>query len=65
VTGIVKRHLAEKGFGFISDAAGVEYFFHQSACGGDFHRLSEGTKVTFDVKESSKGPRAEEVRRAQ
>jgi CspA family cold shock protein len=65
VRGTVKRHLAEKGFGFISDDKGVEYFFHHTACQrGEFNTLQEGDKVEFTVAESSKGPRAEEVRRA-
>jgi CspA family cold shock protein len=65
VRGTVKRHLSAKGFGFIEDAQGVEYFFHQSACArGEFAELKEGDKVEFTVAESTKGPRAEEVRKA-
>ena len=65
--GTVKRHLEQKGFGFISDAQGVEYFFHHTACNrGEFNTLKEGDKVEFTVSEtpSQKGPRAEDVRRA-
>lgn len=63
--GTIKRHLKEKGFGFISDDSGVEYFFHHTACHkGEFDTLKEGQKVEFTITESSKGPRAEEVRRA-
>lgn len=63
--GVVKKHLADKGFGFIRSDDGVEYFFHQSGCAkGQFETLREGTEVEFDPQESSKGPRAEAVRRA-
>lgn len=61
LTGSVKTIARQKGFGFIA-AAGVEYFFHRSAC-PDFDRLTEGSIVTFTPSEpTNKGPRAEAVR---
>ncbi len=30
--GTIKRIVSDKGFGFIADDSGQEYFFHQSAC---------------------------------
>ncbi len=55
--------LMDKGFGFISDEGGVEHFFHQSAVqGAAFETLREGQRVEFTIEESTKGPRAGEVR---
>ena len=59
-TGTVKRLVSEKGFGFIADNNGHEYFFHQSAC-DRFDSLREGQQVTFQVGQGPKGPRAERV----
>jgi CspA family cold shock protein len=63
VTGTVKRLVFEKGFGFVADDAGREYFFHQSAC-PSFSSLREGQAVTFVAGQGPKGPRAENVREA-
>lgn len=62
-TGILKRLVADKGFGFVQADNGAEYFFHQSACAGvRFDDLREGQAVTFDSGQGPKGPRAENVR---
>lgn len=62
--GVVRRIVAEKGFGFIrADGASQEYFFHRTAC-VDFETLREGDAVTFDVEASDRGPRAHHVERA-
>lgn len=61
--GTVKRLVSEKGFGFIADGAGREYFFHQSAC-ANFDSLREGQQVTFEPGQGPKGPRAERVQLA-
>jgi CspA family cold shock protein len=59
--GTIKR-MTDKGFGFISSDAGVEYFFHQSDCAGTpFDDLREGQTVSFTVGQGPKGPRAENV----
>ena len=63
-TGTIKR-LTDKGFGFIAAPDGVEYFFHLSACQGTrFDDLREGQRVSFDVSQGPKGPRAENVKPA-
>jgi CspA family cold shock protein len=60
--GTIKRLVSGKGFGFIADAEGSEYFFHQSACNGvQFDDLHEGQSVTFEKGQGPKGPRAEQV----
>lgn len=62
MTGKIARLVGEKGFGFITGADGVEYFFHRSAIkDADFADLSEGQSVTFDGGTGPKGPRAENV----
>ena len=64
-TGTIARLLIDKGFGFIRDDAGKEYFFHQSAVYGEgLEDLREGDSVEFDVGQGPKGPRAEHVRAA-
>ena len=61
-TGTIKRIQRDKGFGFIRDTSGQEYFFHRSAVQGSFDSLSEGQRVNFDEEQSPKGPRAGNVR---
>ncbi len=41
-TGTIKRLARDKGFGFIRDSGGQEYFFHRSSVEGSFDSLSEG-----------------------
>src|SRR5437868_9247930 len=64
MTGTIRTLRVDKGFGFIKDEAGKEYFFHQSAVYGEgLDNLREGDSVEFDVGQGPKGPRAENVRR--
>ena len=64
MTGSIRTIRSEKGFGFIKDDAGKEYFFHRSAVYGEgLEDLREGDSVEFDLGEGPKGPRAENVRR--
>jgi CspA family cold shock protein len=60
-SGTVKRVESERGFGFIADASGTEYFFHRTAI-ADFDSLRGGESVTFDEEEGPKGKRANNVR---
>jgi CspA family cold shock protein len=60
--GTIKR-LTDKGFGFIEMGGGKDMFFHMSSLDGvRFEDLREGQKVSFEVGEGPKGPRAENVR---
>ena len=59
--GTIKRINAERGFGFIADDRGAEYFFHRSSV-SDFDALRGGESVTFETETSDKGPRAGQVR---
>ena len=62
-SGTIARLLIDKGFGFIRDEGGVEHFFHESAVqDAVFASLREGQRVEFTTEESTKGPRAGEVR---
>jgi CspA family cold shock protein len=62
-TGVIKRLVPDKGFGFVAAQDGSEYFFHRSACVDTrFEQLREGQSVTFEKGQGPKGPRAENVR---
>ena len=59
--GKIKR-LTDRGFGFIETGEGKDLFFHMSSLlKGEWDDLREGQKVTFEVGQSDKGPRAEQV----
>jgi CspA family cold shock protein len=60
--GTIKRLVRDRGFGFIRDDGGQEWFFHRSAVEGNFDQLNEGQRVSFDEEPSAKGPRAANVR---
>lgn len=60
--GTIKR-ITAKGFGFIEDGTGKDMFFHSSAVEGTtYDALREGQKVSYNVGQGPKGPRAENVR---
>lgn len=53
--GEVKWFDVRKGFGFVVDEDGIDYFVHFSEISGDgFKRLREGQKVTFEPGEDDK-----------
>jgi CspA family cold shock protein len=61
--GTIKRLVRDRGFGFIRDDGGQEFFFHRSAVrDGSFDQLNEGQRVSFDEEPSGKGPRANNIR---
>jgi len=60
--GKVKWFNEKKGFGFIEQDGGKDLFVHYTAIRGDgFKTLSEGQRVSFEVEETSKGPKAKNV----
>jgi len=62
-SGVIKRLVRDRGFGFIRDDNGQEWFFHRSAVqDGSFDGLNEGVRVIFEEEPSAKGPRAANVR---
>jgi CspA family cold shock protein len=65
-TGTIARLVGDRGFGFVRDEQGKEYFFHHTAVqGGTFDSLREGQAVAFDQEaDRGKGDRAVNVRPA-
>lgn len=63
--GKIKR-LSEKKFGFISpDDESKDLFFHANDLVGiRFESLREGDAVTFDTKDTPKGPAATNITKA-
>jgi len=60
--GTVKWFNEAKGFGFITRENGSDVFVHYSSVQDNgFKSLSEGQKVSFEVEDSSKGPKAVNV----
>lgn len=64
--GFVKHVVEAKGFGFITpNEPGEDLFFHCHQLHGlEFGPLLREMRVTFDVEQSPRGPRAVNVRAA-
>ena len=62
--GVIKKLVAEKGFGFIQGGDAEFFFHHTSVADGQFDTLQEGQTVEYDEGQGPKGPRAENVRPA-
>lgn len=62
-TGTVKKVISDRGFGFITAEDAKEYFFHRGGLDSslDFDRLVGGERVSFEIEDSPKGPRASRV----
>lgn len=58
--GTVKFFNTSKGFGFINDEDGKEYFVHVS---GLIDEVRDGDEVTFELKEGKRGMNAVRVQR--
>lgn len=57
--GTVKWFNESKGFGFITQEDGTDVFAHYSEIQGEgFKTLAEGDKVSFEVVDGEKGPKA-------
>ena len=58
--------LTDRGFGFINrEGEEKDLFFHSNDLKNvEFNDLKEGDKVTFEVTQSEKGPKATNVSRA-
>jgi CspA family cold shock protein len=60
--GTVKWFNSKKGFGFITPSEGKDVFVHFSAIKAEgFKNLNDGDKVSFEVIEDAKGPKAANV----
>ena len=58
-TGTVKFFNESKGFGFIKDQSGEEYFVHVS---GLIDKVKDGDEVTYELAEGRKGLNAVNVK---
>ena len=64
-SGKVKWFDNKKGFGFIAQDTGGDVFVHHtSIMGQGFKTLNEGEVVSFEIVESGKGLKAQNVLRA-
>ena len=60
--GTVKWFNDRKGFGFIENEDGGDVFVHHTSIqGSGFKSLSEGERVSFDIEQGEKGPKAVNV----
>ncbi|MBI3191158.1 MAG: cold shock domain-containing protein [Pedosphaera parvula] len=65
-SGKVKWFDNKKGYGFIAQDTGQDVFVHHtSILGQGYKTLNEGETVDFEVIESGKGLKAQNVQRAQ
>ena len=56
--GVIKKIVADRGFGFISQDKG-DIFFHCSAVvGSTFEDLQEGQTVEYEIEQGKRGPQA-------
>ena len=58
--GKIKFYNRMKGFGFIIGDDGTEYFVHESGL-NDGVSIHENDKVTFNVEQGDRGPKAVKV----
>jgi CspA family cold shock protein len=63
-TGTITKLVPERGFGFIAGDDKKEYFFHRSGVDSllSFDSFLGGERVTFEIEQSPKGPRANQIR---
>ncbi len=60
--GKVKWFNETKGYGFIQQENGSDIFVHYTAIKSDgFRTLAEGDKVSFEIVEGERGPKASNV----
>ena len=61
--GVIRRLVDERGFGFVSNSAGRDIFFHYSQLEGVNSRiLKEGQSVSYRVGLGAKGLIAKDIK---
>jgi CspA family cold shock protein len=66
--GVIKKLVADRGFGFISAAGGDIFFHHSMVVDSRFDDLHEGQTVEYELEEGEgsqaggRGPRASSVK---
>ncbi len=61
-SGTVKWFDNKKGYGFIAQSTGEDVFVHHTSINGEgFKTLNEGEAVTFDVINTDRGLKAQNV----
>ena len=62
-SGVIRRLVKDRGFGFIKSDDGQDFFFHRSELRGvTFELLKEGENVEFEKGEGPKGPKAVNIK---
>jgi CspA family cold shock protein len=62
-TGVIRRVVGDRGFGFVSSNSGRDIFFHYSELSGvQFQALKEGQTLIYRVGLGNKGLIARDVR---
>ena len=63
LSGVIRRLVKDRGFGFIKSGDGQDLFFHRSELQGvTFDSLEEGQSVEFEKGEGPKGPKAVNIK---
>ena len=53
--GNIKSLVQDRGFGFVRDDSGTDFFFHATGCITAFNSLIVGQRVTFDLVSENSG----------
>ncbi len=61
VDGMIKFYNRDKHYGFITGDDGKDYFVHESGL-GEGVRVRDNDRVSFDIVEGDRGPKAENVK---
>ena len=60
-TGVIKKMIQDKGFGFITVQGSEDVFFHTTDCVTPFTELREGQTVQFEEGMGPKGKKAVKI----